>query len=90
MSDPSKCMTLLSTTDVRVADTAPLLTETGNAKGRRQAGDKTVRMIENWIVAVVTLLSAGVILLTLLAHRDLRPSSGPETHATFEAGALGQ
>ena len=37
----------------------------------RRIDTGTVRLIENWIVAVVTVLSAGVILITLLAGRDV-------------------
>ena len=62
MSDPAKCMTLCPSADAPAEQPA--------APARRRLSDRTVRLIEDWIVGVVTVLSAAVILATVIAHRD--------------------
>jgi hypothetical protein len=89
MSDPSKCLTLFPSTDDGADEAAPLLSETDLSSGRR-LGDSTVRVIENWIVAIVTLLSAGVILMTLLAHHDVGRSRDTSARTTIDARSFGR
>jgi hypothetical protein len=56
-------------------------------RGRRLDESK-IRLVENWIVAVVTLVSAGVIVATLWSHRDQARTSGSSSQAASGAGAI--
>jgi hypothetical protein len=88
MSDPSKPITLRSLPDSHAGGAGPVLAGNGAAPDPQVRGDETVRLVENCIVAVVTLLSAGVILATLLAHRDGRSSAGSLGKTTIDAAAV--
>jgi hypothetical protein len=61
--------------------------ETERPDRRRALSDQAVRLLENWVVAVVTLLSAGVILATLWAQREHARASGPAAVVASEDAA---
>ena len=87
MSDPSKCLTLGGPPDVHAND-VPSRADSEQLSGGRRLSETTVRLIENWIVGVVTVLSAGVILVTLLAHHDGTATSSPSGQVTIDAGSV--
>jgi len=87
MSDPSKCLTLGGSPDAHAGQDPSQADSERPASGRRLS-DAAVRLIENWIVGVVTVLSAGVILVTLLAHHDGSTPSDPPGQVTIDAGAI--
>jgi hypothetical protein len=76
MSNSSKCLTLGAATDAGSDELAPSSPIVAPPGGRRLGEDK-VRRMENWIVVVVTMLSATVILVTLWSHRGVARESGP-------------
>jgi hypothetical protein len=86
MSDPSKCLTFGGKADAQGEPTSRA--ESERKTGNRRLSEHAVRLLENWIVAVVTVLSAGVILVTLLAHRDRSGASAPSGQVAIEAGAI--
>ena len=86
MSDPSKCLTLGGSAD-HAGECQASRAETEQPAGRHRLSDNAVRLIENWIVGVVTVLSAGVILVTLLAHREAPAPSEPSAQVAIDAGA---
>ena len=86
MSDPCKSLTLGAPADVAAEDLATSQPHAEPPPRRRRLGDNEIRLVENWIVAVVTLVSAGVIVATLWSHRDqARPSSSSQIAS--DAGA---
>jgi hypothetical protein len=84
MPDPSKCLTLGGSVDPQGQQAARAEAERPAAS--RRLSENTVRLIENWIVGVVTVLSAAVILVTLLAHREGTAPSAPSAQITMNAG----
>ena len=86
MSDPSKCLTLGGTADAQ-GEGAASRAGTERPAVSRRLSDNAVRLLENWIVGVVTVLSAGVIVVTLLAHHEGAAPSSPSGQVTIESGA---
>jgi hypothetical protein len=83
MSEPCNSLALVAPADPVVED-APFLDTQPEPRGR--VSEHTIRLMENWIVGVVTVLSAGVILATLWTQRDQARSSGQSTQEASDAG----
>jgi len=78
-------MALCPSGDGHAAEDHPPLPAPGASAPRRRVSVETERKIENWIVGVVTLVSAGVILVSILTHRD---PAAPAAQASSAAAAV--
>lgn len=87
MSDPFKCLTLGRSPCAHSSEGSSRADTERTVSGRRLS-DSAVRLIENWVVGVVTVLSAGVIFVTLLAHHSGTALSDPPGQVTIDAGAI--
>ncbi len=86
MSEPCKSLALGAPAD-EVAEDLPFPHSQPEAPARNgRFSEHKIRLMENWIVAVVTVLSAGVILATLWTQRDQARSSGQSTQEASDAG----
>jgi hypothetical protein len=87
MSDPSKCVALGGATDAP-REIGVATCDGGEPPGvRGRLNNETIRLIENWIVGVVTVLSAAVILVTLLAQREGAISTKTPGQAAIDVSA---
>ncbi len=88
MSDPLKSRSL-GVSDEAVADDLAVANVQPEPPSRAgDLGDDRIRLVENWIVAVVTVLSAGVIVATLWSQRDQAKSSGQSAREASNPGSL--
>ena len=86
MSEPCNSLALVAPADPVVEDALFLDTQPEPPARRGRVSEHTIRLMENWIVGVVTVLSAGVILATLWTQRDQARSSGQSTQEASDAG----
>jgi hypothetical protein len=87
MSDPCSFLLLDGSPEARGGGRRKRVVNRRAAGGLR-LGANTVRWIENWIVGVVTVLSAGVIFLTLLADHHRTASADSASQATIGAAEI--
>ena len=88
MSDPCKCLMFGAPVDLVEDERSKPGSEAERPARGRAISENAVRLIENWVVAVVTLLSAAVILLTLWAQREHAEASGPAAVVASEAAVI--
>ena len=86
MSEPCKSLALVAPADEVAQDPPFPLTQPEAPARSGRFSEPRIRLMENWIVAIVTVLSAGVILATLWTQRDQARSSGQSTQEASDAG----